>query len=1373
MQEKMQKYILKQQFKGFSISNLEGLHKGYDRFQSLLSQLEIHGADRARSGHPAIDDLYNNQRVFENDVKGSTTSPSSTQNVAFVFENTISTNDVTTAYGVSNPSGHNSQCHDFNKEEIVPNKKDRECRTKGNQDNRRRDAWNSRNKDGRRSEEEEGYALMACNSSGSNTVREQLSNASIEIQAYTQGLKKVKAQLVAHQQGQLCDETHEPLPEPTVNEPKVVSQPKVLSNAPIIEEYESDSEDEHRMAKQAELNNRMSKKSSQREIRPIWNNVQRVNHKNQFEFKNRDFIKFYGSKGIKREYSNARTPQQNGVAERKNRTLIKAARTMLADSFLPNTFWAEAVSTACYVLNRVLVTKPHNKTPYELVTGKGPTWLFDLDYLIDSMNYQPVRSENQANKHAGPQKANQNAGTKDIIDAGNSEKEAESAQDYFVLPIWSSYSLTVKRSTAKDACEAPTKHPYLKTNEKPVDKEDQVFLDELERLKREEQDANDAAEALRKEFAQETEDLLLQAGAAKASSTNIVNTASTLVSIASPYGGISFTDLTNPDQDDSEIAALEDIYNNPTDGIFTNSSYDDEGAVADFTNLELVVNVSPIPTSRINSIHPSTLIIGDPQSQKNYCNSRFKKVWYSCIFAYWEEGTFEQKWVYTETDKYEERSCIGRNNQEILKKFDFVSVKTASTLIETQKPLVKDEEASDVDVHLYRSMIGSLMYFNCDLVLKNVAVYACSRFPGHSKDLSTKSVKRIFRYTKGQTKNWAFCILECPHLTWKPIPDSDYVSGANLDRKSTTGGCQFLGRRLISWQCKKLTIVATSTIKEKYVAATNCCGQVLWIQNQMLDYREFWWNHGDQAKEIKHLKAQINKLKKQAKPVITHHRAWMKSVSLKQRLAGKKTLKANWMQKESVSKQGRKSAKAEPSVHTNPLFDELPDDTMDYMDTEDAQDVGRTRDVVNEEKETADDKVSTEGVVSTDRSKVSTDRSRDSTDKEKEGTDKEKEGTDKEKDSTVSLDEGTDDRTEARSATPITSTTTPTMFGDDETIAQVLLNMSQAKAVSREKEKGVELKDVEETERPRPTSTRSLLTLKPLPKIDPKDKGKKKIEEEDESDTESEDIPEAEKKFKQLARDEEMARKLQEDWETEEERKRLAEEEATKTALSDEYDFIQARIEADRLLALRLQDEEREQFTIEERAKFLHDTIAAQRRFLTKQRAIAIRNKPPTRTQLMNQMMTYLKHVGNKKHSDLKSKTFKEIQALYEKVKRFDESFTDVGSTEDEKRIKDMNEGVKEADQKRLKEEDTVQVTAKEEVKEQGTKKRKGGHIKMIARKKPRKQSDVDNDDEHRKCLKIVTFEGTIDSEIMEKKSFIARLNKVSSPDGDYLVIYR
>ncbi|GJU45577.1 hypothetical protein Tco_1202843 [Tanacetum coccineum] len=524
----------------------------------------------------------------------------------------------------------------------------------------------------------------------------------------------------------------------------------------------------------------------------------------------------------------------------------------------------------------------------------------------------------------------------------------------------------------------------------------------------------------------------------------------------------------------------------------------------------------------------------------------------------------------------------------------------------------------------------------------------------------------------------------------------------------------------------------------------------------------------DQAKEIQHLKAQIKKLKKQAKPVITHHRAWMKSVSLKQRLAGKRSLKKNWMQKESVSKQGRKSAKGEPSVHKDPLFDEIPEDTLDNMETDDAQDVGRTRDVVNEEKENADAEVSTEDVLSTAQQKVSTDKEKVSTDRPKVSTDGFKVSTDKEKDSTDRTDEGTDDQTEERRATQTiqtTQTTTSTMFGDDETIAQVLLNMSQAKAVSREKEKGVEFKDVEQTERPRPTSTRSLLTLKPLPKIDPKDKGKKKIEEEYESETKSEGIPKAKKKFKQLASDDEMARLLQEDWETKEERARLTEKEATNDSLTRNYDDIKARIEADRLLAERLQEEEREQFTVEERAKFLHDTIAAQRRFLAQQRSEAIRNKPPTKNQLRNQMMTYLKRVGNFQHSHLKTKKFEEIQALYEKIKRSDDDFIAIGSAEDERIIQEMNEkGIDSSKNESVKE------VGKEE---EGTKKRKSGYIKTIARKKPRKQIDDDNDDEHRKCLKIVTFEATIDSEIMEKKSVITRLDKVSSPDGVYLVIYR
>nr|GEZ65537.1 ribonuclease H-like domain-containing protein [Tanacetum cinerariifolium] len=166
-------------------------------------------------------------------------------------------------------------------------------------------------------------------------------------------------------------------------------------------------------------------------------NLKVIRCDNQTEFKNREMNQFCEMKAIMRQYSVARTPQQKGVAKRRNRTLIEAARTMLADSKLLTTFWAKAVNTACYVQNRVLVVKPHNKTPYELVHGKtpalsfmrpfgchdtihntkdhlgkfngcGPDWLFDIDALTRIMNYEPIVVGTQSNNFAGS-KANDNA----------------------------------------------------------------------------------------------------------------------------------------------------------------------------------------------------------------------------------------------------------------------------------------------------------------------------------------------------------------------------------------------------------------------------------------------------------------------------------------------------------------------------------------------------------------------------------------------------------------------------------------------------------------------------------------------------------------------------------------------------------------------------------------------------------------------------------------------------------------------------------------------------------------------------------------------------------------------------------------------------
>ncbi|GJR93929.1 hypothetical protein Tco_0266103 [Tanacetum coccineum] len=164
---------------------------------------------------------------------------------------------------------------------------------------------------------------------------------------------------------------------------------------------------------------------------------------------------------------------------------------------------------------------------------------------------------------------------------------------------------------------------------------------------------------------------------------------------------------------------------------------------------------------------------------------------------------------------------------EILRKFNYSDVKSASTPTDLEKPLVQDGDAADIDEHLYGSMIGSLMYLTASRPDIMFAVCACARFQVSPKSSYLLAVKRIFRYLKGKPSLGLWYFKDSP-LELVAYTNSNYV-GATQDRKSTTGGCQFLGNRLISWQCKKQTVVATSTTEAEYVAAASCCGQVLWI----------------------------------------------------------------------------------------------------------------------------------------------------------------------------------------------------------------------------------------------------------------------------------------------------------------------------------------------------------------------------------------------------------------------------------------------------------------------------------------------------------------------------------------------------------------
>nr|GEX52696.1 hypothetical protein [Tanacetum cinerariifolium] len=760
----------------------------------------------------------------------------------------------------------------------------------------------------------------------------------IDYSKFTYGLKQTSAEKSDSKPSEYAScksdssvETSTSMPEPVENASKVVCKTKVWTDDPIIEEYESDSDNDLDDPHRALKDKRIIDSGCSRYM--TGNKAHLADYQ---EFKGGS-VAFGGSNG--RILGNLVRGLPSKIFENDHTCVAcqKEKQHKASYSFLPTTFWVEAVNTACYVLNRVLVTKPQNKTPYELLTGKQPiisylrpfgchvtilniidqlgkfdgksnsgflvgyslnskafrvynletkrveenlhvnflenkpsvaekghAWMFDLDYLTNSMNYEPVSVENQANKSAGPKEANNCAGTAND-DQGVSSEEIDLHEEHFVLPIRSAYSTIVKSSGDKIEKNA----------------------------------AFQTSESLRKEATHDIQN-------ANTSSTNLLNIVSTPLSTTGSSRAFNNGELSYPD--DTSMPHLKDIYTNPSERIFTDSSYDDEGVVTDFNNLEITVSVSPTPTTRIHIIHPKTQILGDPMSvvqtrskvNKNskahalvwilvdlpfrkkairtkwvYKNKKDKKgvvvrnkarlvaqghrqkegidydevfslvarikaiqiflafssymdfivyqmdvksaflygtideevylsqppgfvdpkfpnkvykvmkalyglhqaprAWYATLSTFLENSRYRRgaidKTLFIKQDKKDimlvkqKEECIFISQDKyvakILKKFDFLSVKTVSTSIETQKHLVKDKEAADVDVHLYRTMIGSLMYLTASRLDIMFAVCACSRFQ---------------------------------------------------------------------------TIVATSTTEAEYVAATHYCRQVLWIQNQLLDY---------------------------------------------------------------------------------------------------------------------------------------------------------------------------------------------------------------------------------------------------------------------------------------------------------------------------------------------------------------------------------------------------------------------------------------------------------------------------------------------------------------------------------------------------------
>nr|GEU29761.1 ribonuclease H-like domain, reverse transcriptase, RNA-dependent DNA polymerase [Tanacetum cinerariifolium] len=755
----------------------------------------------------------------------------------------------------------------------------------------------------------------------------------------------------------------------------------------------------------------------------------------------------------------------------------------------------------------------------------------------------------------GPQDTNGNAATQDNVDA---RKEVHD-QHYIVLLLCSSIFFTFKSSDDKAADDKPKDDTGSKTVEKPANKEDQAYKDELDRLMSQEKEASDAADTIRKEFEQGCMD---QSGATKAGSTksyitvsNLVNAAITLETFSaggpsSPHPDVFIpaNTLLHVDQNDSQIPDLEDTV---------------ELKKADFNKMESSTIVSPIPTHKVYINHPKDQILGDPKSavqtrgmakkssgahafvsyihkQRRTNYKDYENCFFACFLSQIEpkKKAIRTKWVYR--NKKDERDIVVRNKARLVAQghrqqegidydkvfahvarikginiflafatfmgsivyqmdvkstflygiieeevyvcqplgfidpqflnmvykvkkalyglhqapkacFDALKIldefhggayillkTTASTPIETQKLFVKDKEHADVDVHLYRSMIGSLMYLTASRPDIMFAFCTCSRFQVTPKLLHLHAVKQIFSQIPRQTlEGTGFPRTKGPNF---PDPSVD-VEAVHKDG-------------VIVWE--KVQVVVSGAMKPS------------------------------EAKDIASLKKRVTKLEQRKRSRILGFHPFRAGTS---------------------------------KIHS---LDEDVDTEMIVKDKGNGEKGG-----------------SIAKAVSTARPDISVIRPEVSTTK------------------------------------PETHPTTSTLFDyEDVTIVATLVNIKNQKA----KEKGIAFKDADDSVRP----IRSITTLQPFQPLI--------------------------KKIK-----------------------------ASKAALAKMYDEVQAQIDADHELAIRLTHKEQEKYTIEERTKLLTEFFERRKKQLGKERA--------------------------------ESRSFEEIQKLYIKKQKWVDAFVPIGSKDDEKKI--------------------------------------------------------------------------------------------------------
>ncbi|GJT78901.1 hypothetical protein Tco_1045626 [Tanacetum coccineum] len=844
----MQKAVFKQQFEAFKISNSEGLEKGYDRFQQLLSQLEAHGAEVSTedANHKflrslpsawsnlamtmrtnpeidnlSIDDLYNNLRVFEQEIQGAPKTSSSAQNVAFVSTSKTgkgrrrSDGLLTLDDGIVNWGEHTEA-------------------------------------------EETNHALMAISSSNEVSLcsktcidsynklktlcdeqMNQLGDQEAQILAYSQAVKKLEAQLVTSQKQQLslneklafqANEIHEKdekLKRYRRIGMKAVKEKEQLQK--IVDSWKDSSKNLWRL-----INSGMSSNDKLGLGFEIQSNDEVLSYEEEMNF---SVFKCSKEDSIgKPLYSRFTTTND-----------FKGVPHPLSGDYTPKP--QEEIDDSLYVYGKKGPQKPEisvsddNSSEHSTCQSNdsegscGNTSEHSFETESESLSEPNEMSKSSYNLNAGRPKFNSvrpniNTGRTNI----NSGRPKVNAVSPKVNTVRSKQPVVCWGSAVKTSASYNwrTSRPNFNYSSGPTHIRTVNANGPQGRPKPAKAGAHDSFDmktpSPAKGFAcliakaksimrsklwhrrRELEEIALKhlgtVPENNTTSTPSVNTGSQTVNTG------------RLDHDDSLMPELE-IFHKPETGIFDEASYD-VGWVQILGD-----NKSAIQTRKQSAeqIRSSLLFQSIQKAAKN--KSQDQQPLFVCLLL--SSGGNLKKML-----KLYKMLVGGYKTYKKNLLFTVSSYNNCNHTPWDQLPLTKDEEDFDVDVHLYRSMIGSLMYLTASRPDIMYAVCVCSRFQVTPKTSHLNAVKRIFKYLKGKPNLGLWYPRESP-FDLEAFSDSDY-GGSNLDRKSTTGGCQFLGQRLISWQCKKQTIVATSTTEAEYVAAANCCGQVLWVQNQLLDY---------------------------------------------------------------------------------------------------------------------------------------------------------------------------------------------------------------------------------------------------------------------------------------------------------------------------------------------------------------------------------------------------------------------------------------------------------------------------------------------------------------------------------------------------------